>query len=84
MQQNLAIVEQPDPVVQQNTLVYADIGPSSFKKRSKQIVTLRPGDMDDRVEYAVLNHAQLQKPDITTTIAGEIYFCNMQLNNIML
>ena len=72
-------MEQPDPVVHQDTLVYADIGPSSFKKRSKQIVTLRPSDMDDRVEYAVLNHTQLQKPVITTTIAGEILLC-MQLN----
>ena len=65
--------EQPDPV-QQDTLVYADIGPSSFKKRAKHVVTLRPDDMDDRVEYALLNHS-LQKPAITTnqdSIAGKI------------
>ena len=65
---------QPDPVVQQDTLVYADIGPSSVKKRNKQFVTLRPDDMDDRVEYAVLNHS-LQKSLITATnqdsIAGK-------------
>jgi hypothetical protein len=63
MQQHL--VEQPAPVVQQDTLVYADIGPSSLKNRGKQVVTLKPDDMDDRVEYALLNHS-LQKPDITT------------------
>ena len=63
MQQNLA--EQPDPVVQQDTLVYADIGPSSLRKRDKEFVTLKPDDVDDRVEYAVLNHS-LQKPLITT------------------
>jgi hypothetical protein len=56
--------EQVDPV-QQDTLVYADIGPPSLKKRGKQVVTLRPDDMDDRVEYALLNH-RLQKPVITT------------------
>ena len=74
MQQNL--VEQPvNPVIQQDTLVYADIGPSSVKKRGKQFVTLKPEDMDDRVEYAVLNH-RLQKPVITTkqdSVAGIIY-----------
>ena len=56
---------QADPVVQQDTLVYADIGPSSVRKRNKQIVALRPDDMDDRVEYARLNHS-LQKTVITT------------------
>ena len=56
---------QPNTVVQQDTLVYADIGPSSVHKRNKQIVTLRPDDMDDRVEYALLNHS-LQKTVITT------------------
>jgi hypothetical protein len=68
-QQN--VVEQPDPV-QQDTLVYADIGPSSLKNRGKQAVTLKPDDLDDRVEYALLNHA-LQKPAITTnqdSVAG--------------
>jgi hypothetical protein len=63
-----------DPV-QQDTLVYADIGPASFKKRGKQAVTLKPDDMDDRVEYALLNHS-LQKPVITTnqdSIAGKIF-----------
>ena len=54
--------KHPDPV-QQDTLVYADIGPSSVKKGTKQFVTLRPDDMDNRVEYAVLNHS-LQKPAI--------------------
>ena len=52
--------EQPNPV-QQNTLVYADIGPSSVKRRAKHVVTLRPDDTDDRVEYALLN-LSLQKP----------------------
>ena len=78
MQQN--VLKQPDPVVcvvQQDTLVYADIGPSSLNKRGKELVTLRPSDTDDRVEYAVLNHTQLQKPVITTTIAGEILLLNM-------
>ena len=69
--------EQPDPV-QQDTLVYAEIlGPSSFKNRAKHnmhVVTLRPDDMDDRVEYALLNHG-LQKPVISTnqtSITGKI------------
>jgi hypothetical protein len=57
-------LEQPDPV-QQETLVYADIGPFSVKTRAKHAVTLRPDDVDDRVEYALLNH-RLQKPAITT------------------
>ena len=65
---------QPNPVVQQDTLVYADIGPSSVKKRNKQFITLRPDDMDDRVEYALLNHS-LQKSVITAinqdSIAGK-------------
>ena len=82
MQQTLAIVEQPNSVVQQNTLVYADIGPSSLRKRGRELVTLNPGDTDDRVEYAVLNHTQIQKPVITTTIAGEILLC-MQLNMLV-
>jgi hypothetical protein len=56
--------EQVDPV-QQDALVYADIGPSSVKKRGIPEVTLRPDDVDDRVEYALLNH-RLQKPVITT------------------
>jgi hypothetical protein len=62
-----------DPV-QQDTLVYADIGPSSVKKRTKHVVTFRPDDVDVRVEYALLNHS-LQKPAITTnqdSIAGKI------------
>ena len=65
--------EQP-VTVQQDTLVYADIGPSSFKKKAKHVVTLSPDDMDDRVEYALLNHS-LQRPVITTnqdSIAGKI------------
>ena len=68
--------EQPDPVVQQDTLVYADIGPSSFKNRGKQIVTLSSDDMDDRVEYALLNHS-LQKPTNQDSMAGKviIIFC---------
>ena len=85
MQQNLA--EEPDPVVQQDTLVYADIGPSSLRKRGKEFVTLMPNDTDDRVEYALLNHSllnhtQLQKPAITTTIAGEILLY-MQMNMLV-
>ena len=75
-------MEQPDPVVQQDTLVYADIGPSCLRKRGKELITLKPGDTDDRVEYAVLNHTQLQKPVITTTITGEILLC-MQLNMLV-
>ena len=63
MQQNSP--GQPDPVVQPDNMVYADIGPSSVKKRNKQFITLKPDDMDDRVEYALLNH-NLQKPVITT------------------
>ena len=55
---------QADPV-QQDTLVYADIGPASAKKRGKQLITLKSEHMDDRVEYAVLNH-NLQKPVIAT------------------
>ena len=76
MQQNSA--KQPDPV-QHDSLVYADIGPSSVKKRAKH-VTLRPDDTDDRVEYALISHS-LQKPVITTnkdSIAGKInilYIC---------
>ena len=72
MQQNSS--GQSDPVVQQDTLVYADIGPSSLNKKAKHAVTLKPDDMDDRVEYALLIH-RLQKPDITTnqdSIAGKI------------
>ena len=73
--------DQPDPV-QQETLVYAEIGPSSFKKRAKPVVTLRPDDMDDRVEYAQLNHS-LQKHVITTnpfqdSIAGTIELINTE------
>ena len=55
--------QQPDPVQQQDTLVYAKIGPSSFKKRAKHVVAL-PADTDDRVEYALVNHS-LQKRFIT-------------------
>ena len=65
-------MEQPDPVVQQDTLVYADIGPFPLSKRGKEFVTLKLDDMDDRVEYAVLNH-RLQKPatqDFNYYIAG--------------
>ena len=54
---------QADPVVQQDTPVYADIGPSPVNKRTKQ---LRPDDIDDRVEYAVLK----QKPATQDSIAG--------------
>ena len=50
---------------QQDTLVYADIGSFSIKKRTEHVVTLRPNDTDDRVEYALLNHS-IQKPGITT------------------
>ena len=82
MQQNL--VEQPDPAVQQDTLVYADIGPSSLNKSGKELVTLKPSDTDDRVEYAVLNHTQLQKPDITPTIAGEILSLNILVKHYYL
>ena len=42
-------LKQPVPVVQQDTLVYADIGSPSFKKRGKQIVTLSSDSVDDRV-----------------------------------
>ena len=80
-------MEQPDPVVQQDTLVYADIGPSSFKKRGKPKVTLSPWpvDTDDRVEYAALNHS-LQKPVITInedSMAGKINinFCAYIITN---
>ena len=74
MQQHLE--EQPGSVVQQGTLVYADIGPSSFNKRDKPKIFLKPDDADDRVEYALLNH-NLQKPVITTnqdSIAGTLKF----------
>ena len=70
--------EQPD---RQDTLVYADIGPSSFKKRAKHVVTLSLKDKDDRVEYALLNHS-LQKPVIETSqdsIAGKVYTLFMLL-----
>jgi hypothetical protein len=73
MQQNSS--EQPAPVVQQDTLVYADIGPASFKKRgnSKPVVILSPDDTDDRVEYALLHHS-LQKAAIINqdSISGKI------------
>ena len=62
--------EQPDPV-QEETLVYAEIGPTSFKNGAKPIVTV-----DNKVEYAVLNHS-VQKPVITANqyyIAGTIKF----------
>ena len=65
--------EQIDPV-QHDTLVYADIGPSSGKKRARHVVTLRPDDVDDRVEYAQLNHS-VRKPVITKkqdSTAGKI------------
>ena len=42
VQQNLA--KKPDPV-QQDTLIYADIGPSSLSKRGKEFVTLKLDDM---------------------------------------
>ena len=63
--QNLA--DQPELVQQQGTLLYAEIGPSSFKKKANHVVTLRPkfNDVDDRVEYARLNHSS-QKPVIQT------------------
>ena len=55
--------------------MYADFGPSSVKKRAKHAVILRPNDMDDRVEYALLNHS-LQKPAVITTnqnsVAGKV------------
>jgi hypothetical protein len=73
-QQQQNLVKHPDPA-QQDTLVYADIGPSSLKKKSKHAVTLKPDDVDDRVEYALLNH-RLQKPAITTyqdSVAGKIF-----------
>jgi hypothetical protein len=73
MQQNS--VEQVDPV-QQDTLVYADIGPASFKKRGTTKPTFSPDDTDDRVEYALLNH---NLPIIKTnkdSIAGNLkIFC---------
>ena len=65
--------EQTNPV-QQVTLVYADVGPSFVKKRAKHVVTLRPDDADDRVEYARLNHS-IPKPTITTnqdSMAGKV------------
>ena len=71
MQQNSS--RQLDPVVQQDTLVYVDIGPSSLNKKAKHTVTLSSDDMDDRVEYALLNH-NLQRPVITInqdSIAGK-------------
>ena len=78
MQQNSS--GQPDPVQQDHILVYDDIGPSSVKKRGKQLITLRPDDMDDRVQYAALNH-NLQKPVITTkqnSIADKIIIIIMK------
>ena len=62
---------------QHDTLIYADIGSSSLNKKAKHAITLRPDDMDDRVEYAVLNHSPLQQPIITTnqdSTAGNIIF----------
>ena len=75
-----------DPVVQQDTLVYADIGPSSFKNRGKPKVTPSPWpvDTDDRVEYALLNHS-LQKQAITTnedSIAGNIESCTHVMTSL--
>ena len=70
--QNLA--DQPEPVQQEGTLFYAEIGPSSFKKRAKPVVTLRPDDVDNKVDYALLNHSS-QKPVIQTnqdSVAGKI------------
>lgn len=58
--------------VQQDTLVYADIGPSSVKKRAKPVVTLCPDDMDDRIEYAQLNHT-LQST-VQDSVAGKSKF----------
>ena len=55
--------------------MYADIGPSSLKKRAKHVVTLRPDDMDVRVEYALLNHS-LQKSAIQInqdSVAGKTF-----------
>ena len=76
---------QPDPVVvQQDILVYADIGPSSFKNRGKPKLTLKPVDTDDRVEYALLNH-RLQKQAITTnqdSIAGNIESCTHVMTSL--
>ena len=67
--------EQPVPL-QQDTLVYADIGPYSIKKRTKHVVTLRPDDADDRVEYALLNHCLQKSINIITTnkdsVAGKV------------
>ena len=76
MQQSSSEQPASEPVVQQDTLVYADIGPSSFKNRSK---SLKQDDMGDRVEYALLNHS-LQKPAIATiqdSMAGKVIikFC---------
>ena len=74
---------QPDQV-KQDTLIYADIGPSSLNKKAKHAITLKPEDMDDRVEYALLNH-NLQRPVITTnqdSIAGKHQFLCMQLLTI--
>ena len=72
--------EQPDQQPLQDTLVYADIGPSSIKRRAIHVVTLNPEDMDNRVEYALVNHT-LQKPTIETnhdSIAGKVkYFVHM-------
>ena len=76
---------QPDPIVQQDTLVYADIGPSSVKKRNKQFITPRPDDTDNRVEYALLNHS-LQKPTVITnqdSIAGNIESFTYVMTNII-
>ena len=62
-------LEQPD------TLVYADIGLASLKK-SKHVVTLSPDTLDDRVEYALLNHCDsVQKPVVETdhcSVVGKI------------
>ena len=66
----------------QDTLVYADIGPSSFKKRTKHVVTLQPDDTDDRVEYALLNH-NLQKPPILTNLDSTAGKINIQYTSIV-
>ena len=85
MQQNSA--EQTD-IVHQDTLVYADIGPSSVKKRLKHAVTLRPDDTDDRVEYALLNHSlQNLKPAITSnqdSIAGKAKLISLYANVLLI
>ena len=55
--------------------MYADIGPSSVNKRANlKHVTLRPDNLDNRVDYALLNHnsQKLVIESYQDSIAGKI------------